>query len=309
MVKLLSFLSLLVASTIGIPLQESGDSVLQVMNLTDVSNLFMSPTISHGLDQSLKDSLQLKSLHSSHLIEASKDSAVGAVIIPFETGVESAAIGGQVSAAAALKGTAKGSAIATPIILKAVALPGLAAGATATVMSFPNWIAQNVKHNSNLLFQNVKTSLEDSTHDFANLLIIEDSHFEDDLTVNTLDLNQTKEHVVQKLETLKTGALGLATKGLVAAKKGVRVVGRLIFKPIAIVTGLHLKALGTGLTLGGKLLAGTGAGVAKVGTAVKYTGLGSIGLGASAIGWGFDKTTIDTHFQESKQKFRLETQF
>jgi len=98
-----------------------------------------------------------------------------------------------------------------------------------------------------------------------------------------------------KVVGLKAGAVALAAKPFIVAKKVAYVAGRLIMKPIAIITGAHLKALGTGLKLAGKVIGGTGLGIAKAGTAVKYTGLGAIGAGASAVAWGFDKTTLTAH--------------
>jgi len=124
------------------------------------------------------------------------------------------------------------------------------------------------------------------------------------LDTTSLDCNKAIEDVKHTADQMKMGALGVAAKGLLVAKNGVRLATRIIFKPIAIVTGLHLKMLGSGLKLGGKLIGGTGAGIAKAGTAIKFAGLGHIGLGASAIGWGLDKSTITTHFEESEKKFK-----
>lgn len=127
----------------------------------------------------------------------------------------------------------------------------------------------------------------------------DDHHLDHNLMDNKLV------HIKEGVAAMAAIPLGMAAKGLVVAKKGAYVAGRVILKPIAIVTGLQLKMLGSGLAGAGKLVAGTGAGIAKAGTVVKYAGLGSIGLGASAIGWGLDKTTIDTHFKESQQKFHI----
>jgi len=137
---------------------------------------------------------------------------------------------------------------------------------------------------------------------FMSPPIIDNSDHTFDPNLNTVDV-LNPDDIIRPIEALKTGAIGLATKGLVVAKNGVRVATRFFLKPIAILAGVHLKMFGSGLALGGKILKGTGAGIAKTGTVVKVAGLGSIGLGASAIGWGLDKSTIDTHFQESNQKF------
>jgi len=289
--------------TFGIPLEHSSDdSVLSSMNFGEMANLMFSDHLRHK-DPNASD--EPKPVHSSHLIEASKDLPVGAVLIPLKTMAESGAVGGAITAGAAIKGSVMGSAIATPIIVKAVALPGLAAGATAAVMSVPKLLINKVPQ---LLFHNVKTSVEDSAHNLAHLFIVEDlkstEPTEAPQTENdaTLDLNKGIENVAQTVGVLKEGALGLATKGLVVAKKGAVVAGRVILKPIAILTGVHLKMFGSGLAFGGKLIGGTGAGIAKAGTLVKYAGLGGIGLGASAIGWGLDKSTIDTHLEVSHQK-------
>jgi len=298
----------------GLPLKDSEETLMTGVNLEDMANILMSPQIKHHFNESLTISTEHKTsplllpVHSSHVIEASKDTAMGAFLIPVEAMAESGAFAGKVTAGSGIKGSVVGSAIATPIILKAVALPGLAAGATAAVMSLPNWLAQNVKHVPRVWFNNIKSSVEgsvDSAHNLANVLIVEnlgDLEIEND---TTLDLHNGVEKVSQVVEGLKVGAVGLATKGIVAAKKGAYVAGRVILKPIKVLTGIHLKMLGTGLTLGGKLIGGTGVGIAKVGTAVKFAGLGHIGLGASAISWGLDKSTIDTHFEESNKKFKV----
>jgi len=309
MLKVLSLFVLLLASSNAIPLDHSSDdSVLSTMNLSQLASIMMTSSLESGSQDSDQKTTsdEPKSVHSSHLIEVSKDVSKGALLLPIETMVESGAVGGAIPAAAAIAGSVKGSAIATPIIVKAVALPGIAAGATAAFMSVPKLLVEGVPQ---LMFHNVKTSVEDSAHNFANLFIVEDfkrpesEALVDEENHTTLDLNQGIENVANTVEAVKAGALGLATKGLVVAKKGAVVAGRIILKPIAILTGVHLKMLGSGLTLGGKLIGGTGAGIAKAGTVVKYAGLGSIGLGASAIGWGLDKSTIDTHFtQESHLK-------
>jgi len=118
------------------------------------------------------------------------------------------------------------------------------------------------------------------------------------LWVHKLGLAQTG-----KVVAIKAGAVGLAKKPLLVAKKIAHIAGRIFLKPIALIAGAHLKVIGTGLAIGGKLVGGTGAKIAKVGTVVKFVGLGHIGIGASAIGWGLDKSTIDTHFKESHRTF------
>jgi len=98
--------------------------------------------------------------HSSHLLEASKDSFIGAAKMPFEVSAETQAIGGAVPAAAAVKGSAVSSAIATPIIVKAVALPGLAAAKTAGLMASPYLLFQNLHSVPEMLSQRVKASVD-----------------------------------------------------------------------------------------------------------------------------------------------------
>jgi len=298
----------------GLPIMgihESDDSVLSPMNLANMANIMVSTSFKHPSDEGLETTAGVHSngIHSSHLIEASKDLAKGAVTLPLETMAEAGAAGGAITAAAGLGGVVKGTAIATPIILKAVALPGLAAGATAGVMAVPKLVS-DFRELPQLLFHNVKSSVEDSANNFANLVILEnaaetpetENHSSIDISSPSLDLDSHVHKLEQTVETLKAGALGLAAKGVINVKKGAYVAGRVILKPIAILTGIHLKMFGSGLAFGGKLIGGTGAGIAKAGALVKYTGLGGIGLGASAISWGLDKSTIDTHFRES-QKF------
>jgi len=315
----------LMAFVCGIPLKESEETLMTGLNIEELAHILLSPTPAQlQSNKSLTisslhnplPSVHLKPIHSSHVIEASKDTAKGALLMPFDTMAESGAFAGKVTAGAGIKGTVVGSAIATPVILKAVALPGLAAGATSAVMSLPKWLSQNVRQVPKVWFNNVKTSVEDSAHNLANVWIVDNLgqltnnlEIENDTTLETLDLKKGIEKVSQTVKGLKVGAAGLAvgmaTKGLVKAKKGAYIVGRIILKPIKVLTGIHLKMLGTGLTIGGKLIGGTGVGIAKVGTAVKYAGLGHIGLGASAISWGLDKSTIDTHFEESNRKFKV----
>lgn len=297
MFEVLALMMSAMTLTFGIPLEQtSDDSVLSSMNFGEMANLIMSSHIEH---KDSNTSEEPKPLHSSHLIEASKDLSLGAVLIPVKTMAEASAIGSTITSGAALKGSLKGSAIATPIILKAVALPGLAAGATAAIMSAPKLVLNNVPQ---LIFHNIKTSVEDSTHDLAHLFIVQDLKSTETPQTESDDILDLKgiENMAQTMGFLKEGALGLATKGLVIAKKGAVVAGRVILKPIAILTGVHLKMFGSGLAFGGKLIGGTGAGIAKAGTVVKYAGLGGIGLGASAIGWGLDKSTIDTHIEKSQ---------
>jgi len=258
--------------------------------------------------------------HASHLLEVSKDSLIGAAKLPLEVSAEAQAIGGAIPAAAAIKGSAISSAIATPIIVKAVALPGLAAAKTASLMAVPHLILQNIQSVPQLVSNRLKESFGSignlkiggqSGHlgnSLAQLVVIEDSDkLENEGSIAFEKDTQKLQNAVGVLKAgalgLKAGAIGLkaktvglATKGLLVAKKGVYTAGRIIMKPIAIIAGAHLKALGTGLTLTGKLIGGTGAKVAKTGTAIKYAGLGGIGMGASAVAWGFDKSAIVSHF-------------
>jgi len=260
----------------------------------------------------IESNVQLPVIHTSHLIEASKDSAIGAAKLPLVVSAESGAIGGGLTAAAGVKGSAVGSALATPIILKSVALPGLAGLKTASIMAIPKVLVQNLNSISAAFSNNLKTSLN-SAHNWTEMFVLESpEQLENE---GSLAFNKSKEHLTNTVKVgagiikagalglkakaigLKAGTVGLAAKGLLVAKKGVYVAGRLIMKPIAVIAGAHLKMLGTGLAIGGKLIGGTGAGIAKAGTAVKYAGLGGIGVGASAVAWGFDKSTISKHLE------------
>jgi len=152
--------------------------------------------------------------------------------------------------------------------------------------------------------------LDGEPHDFLADTGVELKHLANVLmSPHVVVCDQTEDHNEEDhvldghvLEHMAEGAIGAIGKGVLAAKKGAYVAGRIFLKPIAIVTGLNLKMFGAGLAGAGKLVAGTGAGIAKAGTVVKYAGLGHIGLGASAIGWGLDRTTIDSHFHDDQQK-------
>jgi len=252
----------------AIPVNKSHDFLTESqIELHQLANVLMSPHIGaeehdlkvfNPLSLSSSSSLSSLGLHSSHMFNVSKDSFVGAFKIPNQVMIKSTAVGGAIPAASAVGGAAVGSVIATPIILKAIALPGIAAAKTASAAAMTASAAA-----------------------------------------------KTASAAVKTGAVLKSGALGLASKGILMAKKGAYVAGRIILKPIAIITGAHLKVLGSGLAGAGKLVTVTGAKIAKTGTAVKFAGLGSIGVGASAISWGLDKTTIDTHFQESQQKLKI----
>jgi len=259
------------------------------------------------------------SLETNHVFDASKDAAIGAAAIPFQVKAESGAVGAAIPALAAVKGTAVGSAVAAPIILKAVALPGVAAGKTAALLATPHLLTSQLKSVPEQLFHNLNASFDLSGLDWkdniAGLYLIEDP--QELANEGLFELNKDTDRLTSTVGLIKAGALGLkagtvglAAKGIIAAKaaavgavkKAKYIVARVILKPAALVAGAHLKMLGTGLALGGKLVGGTGAGIAKAGTAVKYVGLGSLGLGASAIGWGLDKSTISTHFEESNRQ-------
>jgi len=277
MMRILTVLSSLITISMGIPVEHDLIDLSQI-NMGELANILMSPHIdtsdhltnalhhiketSHGVTDKLKSG----SVHASHLIGPQKDAAIGAALLPIQVAAKSAAVGGAITAAAAVKGSLIGSAIAMPIILKAVALPGLAAGKTAAIFAVPA-----------LLTHNLETKVQDSTHRLINN-----------------GKNALKKGAVA-VGLLKMGALGLAAKGALAMKEGAVVAGKLILKPIAIIAGSQLKMIGTGLTIGGKVVGATGAGVKKAGTVVKYAGLGAVGLGATSIGWGLDKTTIDSH--------------
>jgi len=263
------------------------------------------------------------SVRTSHLLEASKDSFIGAATLPLKVGAETKAIGGAIPAAAAVKGSAISSAIATPIIVKAVALPGAAAVKTAAVMAVPELFLQNIQSVPELVSNRLKSSFGsignvgkfghnfgNLGHNLAELVVVEPIDAQQLENEGSIAFNKESESLNSAVSAVKTGVLGLkagaiglkaktaglAAKGFLVAKKGVYTAGRIIMKPIAIIAGAHLKMLGTGLTLGGKLIGGTGAGIAKTGTAIKYAGLGGLGVGASAVAWGFDTSAIGSHF-------------
>jgi len=281
-------------------------------------------SLSHSLSlPSLNLQSAAGSVHTSHLIQASKDSVIGAAKLPLQVSAEAQAVGGAIPAAAAVKGSLVSSAIATPILVKAVALPGLAAAKTAAAMSVPHLFLQNVHSLPEMVSNRLKTSfgnighslsLPTIGHNLAELVVVEDA---DQLENEGLvAFNKDTEHLNKALLALKAiplglkaiplklkaGAIGLKAKTvglasipLLLAKKGVYKIGRIILKPVELFAGANLKMLGSGLLLGGKLIGGTGAGIAKAGTAIKYAGLGGIGVGASAVSWGFDKSTIESH--------------
>jgi len=337
MVSIVAILCL-IGLTLGLPLEDlSNDTPNDLSNdllsqskidLKSFASIMTSPHITTENFQqnpqtlvsksSLKveSNVQLPVVHTSHLIEASKDSAIGAAKLPLVVSAESAAVGGGLTAAAGVKGSAFGSALATPIILKSVALPGVAGLKTASIMAIPKVLVQNLNSISTAFSNNLKTSLN-SAHNWTEMLVLENpEQLENE---GSLAFNKSTEQLTNTVKVIKAGAIGLkagtvgvikagalglkagtvglATKGLLVAKKGVYVAGRLIMKPIAVIAGAHLKMLGTGLAIGGKLIGGTGAGIAKAGTAVKYAGLGGIGVGASAVAWGFDKSTISKHLE------------
>lgn len=293
--RILAVLSSLITISMGIPVEHDLIDLSQV-DLVGLANLLFTPHVdtsdhltdaltgalhhiketSHGVTDKLKSG----SVHASHLIGSKKEVEIGAALLPIEVAVKSAAVGGAITAAAAVKGSLVGSAIATPIILKAVALPGLAAGKTAAILAVPA-----------LLTHKLETKVQNSTHRL--------------ISNGKNALKKGAKGVVSTVGLLKKGALGLAAKGALVMKKGAVVAGKLILKPIAIIAGSQLKIIGTGLTIGGKVVGATGAGVKKAGTAVKYAGLGAVGLGATSIGWGLDKTTIDNHFEDIHKKHRV----
>jgi len=313
MVKAFALFVSLIALTFGLPIDDPASDILTAANIDvhQLASILMSPNVvdSH-LDTTLGElsvAHELKSsagVHTSHLIGVTKDAAIGAALMPSKVMVESGAVGAAIPALGAVKGTAVGSAIATPIILKAIAFPSIAAGKTAAVIAAPAVIAHALQGFPQLMVNNLKTSVEDSAHNLlGHLIVVEDAHQLHNEP--EFDITEGIGQVAQTVGALKAGALGLAAKGVLVAKKGAYVAGRVILKPIALLAGTHLKLLGTGLTIGGKLIGGTGAGIAKAGTVVKYTGLGTLGLGASAVGWGLDKTTIDNHFEESQRRFKV----
>jgi hypothetical protein len=282
MMRIMTVISSLIVITIALPVEHQLIDLSQI-DMVELVNLIMTPHVdtsdNHLLNtiNQIKDSssaavskLNSQAVHSVHFVESHKDTAIAAAVIPIEVSAQSAAVGGAITAAGAVKGSLIGSAIATPIILKAVALPGLAASKTAAVMAVPA-----------LLTHNLHTKVEGTTHRLTNAL------------------KKGAVGAVATVGLLKKGAIGLAAKGALVMKKGAVVAGKLMLKPIALIAGSQLKMIGTGLSIGGKVVGATGAGIRKAGTVVKYAGLGSIGLGASAIGWGLDKTTIDKHWEDA----------
>lgn len=280
------FLTSLIAMAMALPVEHNLIDLSQV-DLVEVANLLMAPhaqtsghvssALNHIKQTSNGVASKLKSgtAHAIHFVESQNDAAIGAALLPIEVAAKSAAVGAAIPAAAAIKGSLVGSAIATPIILKAIALPGLAASKTAALYAAPS-----------LLTHNLHSKVEGSTHRLTHAL------------------KKGAIGAVSTVNLLKKGAIGLAAKGALVMKKGAVVAGKLALRPIALIAGSQLKMIGTGLTIGGKVVGATGAGIKKAGTAVKYAGLGSIGLGASAIGWGLDKSTIDKQF-EQEHKFKL----
>jgi len=321
MVSIVAILCL-IGLTLGLPLEDSPNDMPNDLmsqsgiDLKSFASIMTSPhitpenfqqnpnTLASKSSLKIESNVQLPVIHTSHLIEASKDSVIGAAKLPLVVSAESGAVGGGLTAAAGVKGSAFGSALATPIILKSVALPGVAGLKTASIMAIPKVLVQNLNSFSTA-FSNLKTSLN-SAHNWTEMLVLENpEQLENE---GSIAFNKSKEHLMNTVKVIKAGAkagaiglkagtVGLATKGLLVAKKGVYVAGRLIMKPIAVIAGAHLKMLGTGLAIGGKLIGGTGVGIAKAGTAVKYAGLGGIGVGASAVAWGFDKSTISKHLE------------
>ena len=299
------------SSALPIDPNEPTQDILQAsqISLQDMANIAMSPHM-QALDKPV-DQVPEKSAEASTLLETSQDITLQAGELPLVVAKETGAVGAKIPAAAAIKGSVVGSAVATPIILKAVALPGLAAGKTAALFSLPNLflaphlLATNAHSASQQLTANIKAAVEDQAHQLTDFLVqkqllaAEEAEEEnpEDLPLLNIDLQDGINQAVQTVVLLKAGALGAAAKGVAAAKKGAYVAGRVILKPIAILTGIHLKLVGSGLAFGGKLIGGTGAGIAKAGTAVKFTGLGAIGLGASAVSWGLDRSTIDTRIE------------
>lgn len=295
-----------------------------------LANILMTPDVPKFGEHIVKvddvsDKLKHGAKRVSHFIDTQKEAKVGAALLPFEVSSKSAAIGGAIPAAAAVKGTIIGSAIATPIIIKSIALPGAAAAKTAAILSVPAIVTHGVK-----------TKVEESTHNLFSKGTIALKKGPNALKKGIIALKGTTAlkkgttalkgtnalkkgtialkgaNVLKKgtialnkgtnaLKKGAFGAIGLAAKGAAAMKAKAVVAGKLILRPIAIITGAQLKFLGTGLTLAGKGVSLTGAGIKKVGTGLKLGGLGAVGIGATAIGWGLDKTTIDLHLKEGNK--------
>jgi len=230
------------------------------------SNEFVSPIDINSLKTGIAF---VGGLANSHL-----NSIIGVGDIPIATGHSKPfIIGGAIPVASGISGAAVGSAIATPIILKSIAFPSLAAAKTATLISAFPLFADSVKSKFNVA---------------ANKAV-----------------NKGTVGVLFGANLLKKGAIGLAVKGAQAVKKGTAVfkngaitAGHLILKPVSIVAGSKLKLLGGGVTLLGKGVKLTGTALRKVGTGLKMGGLGGIGIGATAIGWGFDKSTVENQLAE-----------
>jgi hypothetical protein len=259
---------------------------LNAVDLVQMANILMTPNIPKSGQHIVKvgdhvsdvsEKLKHGAKRISHFIDTQKEAKLVSAFVPFEVSSKSGAIGGAIPAMAAMKGSIIGSAIATPIIIKSIALPGLAAAKTAAILSVPAIVTHRVKSNTtHNLFS------KESTH---NLFSKESAH----------NMFSKGTNVLKKGAF---GAIGLAAKGAAVVKTKAVVAGKLMLRPIAIITGAKLKFLGTGLTLAGKGVSLTGAGIKKVGTGLKLGGLGAVGIGATAIGWGLDKTTIDHHLKE-----------
>jgi hypothetical protein len=260
----------------------------ELINLRDIdlgklANILMTPNVPKSGQHIVKvdevsDKLKRGAKRISHFIDIRKEAKVGAAFLPFEVSSKSGAIGAEIPIRAAVKGAIIGSAIATPIIIKSIALPASAAAKTAAILSVPAIVTHRVK-----------TKVEGSTHLFSN----ESTNLFSNESTHSLFSKGTN-----ALKNGAFGAIGLAAKGAATVTAKAVVAGKLVLRPIAIITGAHLKFLGTGLTLAGKGVSLTGAGIKKVGTGLKLSGLGAVGIGATAIGWGLDKTTIDHQLEE-----------
>jgi len=100
--------------------------------------------------------------------------------------------------------------------------------------------------------------------------------------------------LVKGFKTAGKLAVGLTVKGVKTAKKGVKVVGGLLLKPVFLVIGSKLKMLGAGLKVVGAKTKVVGTALKTAGKVVKAKGLGSVGFGATAIGWGTDASTLSS---------------
>jgi len=165
------------------------------------------------------------------------------------------------------KSVSKVSAIAEPIIFKSIAVPSLAAQKTSNIISMTPLLLE-------ALFNDAKAT-------------------GDEFVQNKIQaINKASNKFVSGVKTVGKVAVGLAVKGATTVKKGVKVVGGILLKPVFFVVGSQMKILGTGLKVLGAGTKLVGTAIKDAGKALKSAGLGAVGFGATAIGWGTDTSTI-----------------